>query len=314
MDDAKYDNKQGSETINVNKRFQVNFKNPSDAKVVEDFVDDVQEAFSVETKYDALLLAIQMAKLEFARRDESVGRIGYAEKHYLMLQTQTENLLHSLKCALINADQGIQAVQQKCRQQIEQIEQEMADKRLEARTKIEELQIDKANLEKTNEALVQNLGILEKENHAFSSLKTAFDQNQSAWGAERTVLTERITELENVRRENVDLRDGIASLNGQIDELKKNLEANQHAYELKLKQAEIEFQKTLAHGISTEISVAEKKILKSLEPLLDGLKLQLSETQTQLKNEQEIVKAMASNRPTKTSKKSKSGKTVSKKR
>lgn len=96
MDDARNDNKQGAEPLNGNRRFQVNFRNASDAQMVEDFVADVQGAFNVETKYDALLLSIQMAKQEFAKRDESAGCVGYADKHYLMLKTQSENLMHTL--------------------------------------------------------------------------------------------------------------------------------------------------------------------------------------------------------------------------
>ena len=115
------------ESVAGNRRFQVNFASTCDAKAMDEFVGIIQNAYGVRNKYDAASLMLSLAKKQFAREDAGAGRVGFADKHYLLLEAQAGNLLTAFKNALINADLGNQAIQQQCAEKIEHIENEKAE-------------------------------------------------------------------------------------------------------------------------------------------------------------------------------------------
>jgi hypothetical protein len=255
-----------------NRRFQVNFASACDARAMDEFVGVIQEAFGARSKYEAVTLMLSLAKKQFAREDAGAGRVGFADKHYALLEAQAGNLMAAVKNALENADFGNQAIQQQCAEKVEQIENEKAREVAAYMVEIQSLRESNGTLESANAKLSEEIAFLKKENEAMTSLKLAFEKSESAWQAEKAGLAERIAGLEKADEINAGLKAENFSLIEEAARLKSASQETSHAYEIKIKDCLIESERKLADRISAEVRVAEQKTKTQLQPIIDSFR------------------------------------------
>jgi hypothetical protein len=279
-----------------NRRFQVNFASACDARAIDEFVGVIQEAYGVRNKYDAASLMLSLAKKQFAREDAGAGRVGFAEKHFSLLEAQAGNLMTAFKNALENADFGNQAIQQQCAEKIEQIENETARKIAANMVEIQSLRENKGLLESATDRLSEEVAFLKKENEAMMSLKLAFEKSESAWQIEKAGLQEKIAAFEKTNEINAELKAENSALIEEAARLKSALQETSHAYEIKIKDSLIESERRLADRISAEVKATEQKDEARLQPIIDGLNCQVRDLQEQLKTSQEVSKTLAADR------------------